>query len=315
MPSCVPSITIGITCFNAQDTISRCLSSALSQHYSNFNVIVVDDFSTDNSFSVLSGFSSPLLTLIRNDVNRGTSFSRNLIITNSTADYICFLDDDDYAHPDRLSIQIQSLIDAGIQHDPYIVSLPSMIRFYPSGYSKYFSPLGTFGHPPSSLQLVDFILFNRRASGVDYGYCSPTAAFMTSRSLLLDSGLFDLSLRRVEDNDIVIRFCFLSARFVGVDIPLVFQSSSSSSYKSHRINLLSELRLLRKNKAYLTECSMYRYARLSAYLRFFYFERLPHFFLIYMLVAFLEKPWFFSCQYSRTFFRRGLHDLRIWAGL
>ena len=306
-----PSVTIGITCFNAEESIERCVESALNQNYSNFNIIVVDDFSSDSSYDRLLGFCSPIITLIRNPVNLGCSSSRNLIVSRSVSDLICFLDDDDVCHPDRVTLQVQSLLDFGVQSQPYIVSVPSMIRKYPSGYIKYFPALGTSGISPTSFQLIDYLLFNRRVNGVDYGYCCPTSSFMTTRQLLLDAGLFDPSMKRVEDNDIVIRFCLLSCRFVGINEVLLYQSSSFSSYKSYRINLLSELRLIRKNKLYLNNCHMYRYSRLSTFLRYFYFTRRLDLFVLYFISLFLDKPLYCLKHYARTFLRRGLHDFRI----
>ena len=310
----LPSVTIGITCFNAVETIGKCVESALAQNYPCFDIIIVDDCSTDGSLSILQSFSSPLVSLFVNTENLGCSSSRNKIINSSKSDIICFLDDDDISHTDRVAIQVKSLLDAGLRSNPYIVSMPSMIRKYPSGYVKYFQALGTSGMPPLPEQLADYLLFNKRHAGVDYGYCCPTAALMTSRKLLLDSGLFDPLMRRVEDNDIVLRFCQLSTTFIGVDVTLVYQSSTISSDKSYRVNLLSELRLLRKHKAYLLSVGMYRYSRLSTFLRFCYFNRCYHDFLLFLIALFLEKPLYFLVHYSRTFVRRGIHDLRITCG-
>ena len=307
----LPSVTIGITCFNASETIEQCVQSALSQNYPNFSIVIVDDSSSDDSLFKLRKFSSPLITLLENHKNLGCSASRNLIITTSFSDLICFLDDDDFSHPDRLSEQVKVLLDAGLRSNPYIVCMPSMVRTYPSGYVKYFRALGTSGKPPTPFQLVDYLLFNHHSYGVDYGYCCPTAALMTSRKLFIDSGLFDVSMRRVEDNDIVLRFCQLSCSFVGIDIPLVFQLSTQSSDKSYRINLLSELRLLRKHKVYLLSRSMYRYSRLSVFLRFFYFTRRYNRFFCFLNAIFLECPFYSLLHYTRTFTRRGIHDLRI----
>lgn len=313
--STLPSVTIGITCFNAADTIVRCVESALTQNYPNYDIIIVDDCSTDGSSLILRSFSSSIITLLENTYNLGCSASRNLIVSTSQSDLICFLDDDDASHPDRLYLQVQALLNVGFKANPYIVCMPSMVRHYPSGYSKYFSALGTTGKPPTPFQFFDYLLFNKHSFGVDYGYCCPTASLMTSRQLFIDSGMFDVSMKRVEDNDIVLRFCQLSCFFVGIDIPLVFQSSSVSSDKSYRINLLSELRLLRKHKSYLLSCSMYRYSRLSVFLRYYYFKRFFAKFFAYICLLFLDHPFYSISHYSRTFLRRGIHDLRIKFGL
>ena len=60
----LPSVTIGITCFNAVETIGKCVESALAQNYPCFDIIIVDDCSTDGSLSILQSFSSPLVSLL-----------------------------------------------------------------------------------------------------------------------------------------------------------------------------------------------------------------------------------------------------------
>ena len=78
-----PLITIGITCFNAQDTIDNAIQSALDQDYPNIEIIVVDDYSTDNSKKVIEDAYKDKINIILHEKNCGVAVSRNTIINNA----------------------------------------------------------------------------------------------------------------------------------------------------------------------------------------------------------------------------------------
>lgn len=94
--------------YNCQDYISDCIKSVLSQSYENWEMIIVDDKSTDNSLKIAKRFSKKdsrikILTL---KFNEGAGLARNLAIKESKGKYIAFLDSDDIWHKDKLEIQI-----------------------------------------------------------------------------------------------------------------------------------------------------------------------------------------------------------------
>ena len=109
-------VTIGITCFNAEDTINRAIKSALDQDWQNKEIIIIDDFSCDNSELIIKktiSISGTNIVYIRNKSNRGTSYCRNKIINKSKGDLICFMDDDDLSDPRRVRLQVKQFINNG----------------------------------------------------------------------------------------------------------------------------------------------------------------------------------------------------------
>ena len=68
-----PLVTVFIPMYNAQKYIRECLDSILAQTYSNFEVIVVDDGSTDGSTSIVESYSDPRIHLYKNEKNRNTT--------------------------------------------------------------------------------------------------------------------------------------------------------------------------------------------------------------------------------------------------
>ena len=92
-----PLVTIGIPCFNAEDTIKRAIKCALTQDWPNIEVIIVDDCSTDKSCQIIKKIISqnPRARLIIHDNNKGPGAVRSLILSEAKGEYIAFFDDDD----------------------------------------------------------------------------------------------------------------------------------------------------------------------------------------------------------------------------
>ena len=82
--------------YNSSKWIKRCLDSILQQTYKDYEIIIVDDMSTDNSVEIIKKYLSYNIWLIENKEKRFNGGSRNIGIDNATGDYILFLDDDDY---------------------------------------------------------------------------------------------------------------------------------------------------------------------------------------------------------------------------
>lgn len=97
------SISILIPMYNAEKTIGRCLESICAQQPSNFEVIIVDDGSSDSSFETTQGFAkdSPFIHIYRQE-NSGVAKTRQKLIELATSDYIMFCDADDYFEPDAI---------------------------------------------------------------------------------------------------------------------------------------------------------------------------------------------------------------------
>ena len=101
-----PLVSVIIPTYNRAGLISRAIESVLAQTYSNFEIIVVDNASRDNTAEVVSLIADARLKFIRHDVNQGPAASRNTGLRNACGDYITFLDSDDEWLSQKLASQL-----------------------------------------------------------------------------------------------------------------------------------------------------------------------------------------------------------------
>lgn len=89
---------------NAEKTIRRCIESLFNNTYKDFEVIAVEDGSADNSWAVLSELAEEYhaLKALKNETNKGVSYTRNRGLEQAAGEYICFTDSDDWVAPDYL---------------------------------------------------------------------------------------------------------------------------------------------------------------------------------------------------------------------
>src|ERR1039458_5800762 len=94
-----PYFSIVIPVFNREQEVQRALSSCLVQDFQAFEVVVVDDASTDNSATVVEGLQDQRVRLIRHAKNRGVCPARNTGVQAAAGEWIVFLDSDDELLP------------------------------------------------------------------------------------------------------------------------------------------------------------------------------------------------------------------------
>ena len=104
-----PKITVLMALFNAEKFVGKAIQSVLNQTCKNFEILVVDDASTDNGIDAVLSFNDPRIKIIRNDKNSGAAHSRNIGIQNINTEYIAILDLDDIFYPTKLEEQIRFL--------------------------------------------------------------------------------------------------------------------------------------------------------------------------------------------------------------
>ncbi len=104
----MPTVSIIIPTYNREHLLGRAIQSVLDQTYQNFELIIVDDGSTDDTEKLVKSFNSEKIRYIRHGENKGPSAARNTGIQSAKGDYIAFQDSDDEWMPRKLEKQIRA---------------------------------------------------------------------------------------------------------------------------------------------------------------------------------------------------------------
>jgi glycosyltransferase involved in cell wall biosynthesis len=108
--------SVVIPVFNAQKTIVQTISSCINQTYTNYEILIIDDCSNDETVNIIkSNFVSHKIKLFQFDTNKGVSKARNFGWENANGDYITFLDSDDIWHTQKLEILNELLQNSEIE--------------------------------------------------------------------------------------------------------------------------------------------------------------------------------------------------------
>lgn len=179
-------VSVIIPTFNRLVKVSRAILSVLSQTFADFEIIVIDDGSVDETLDSLDRFNGEI-RIIRHSINRGVSEARNSGIRASRAQLIAFLDSDDYWMPEKLDVQVKFFLenpDAMICQTEEIW-IRNGVRVNPR--NRHLKPSGDIFEQSLKLCLV-----------------SPSAV-MLRKSLLEEVGLFDQDFPVCEDYDLWLR--------------------------------------------------------------------------------------------------------------
>ena len=120
-----PQVSVVIPVWNGERHLKQAIESILAQDCLNFELIIIDDGSTDGSRRIAASFSHDKRVVIRTQENAGVVSARNLGLQVAEGEFVAFLDADDIAKPDRLSKQV-----AYLQANPEVAVVGSHITYF-----------------------------------------------------------------------------------------------------------------------------------------------------------------------------------------
>ena len=104
-----PDLSVVMGCYNNALTIKEAVDSILQQTFSNFEIFIIDDCSTDDTVAIIEKYNDPRIHIIKNKTNQGLGYSLSLGVALSRGDYIARMDADDVSFPSRFEKQIAYL--------------------------------------------------------------------------------------------------------------------------------------------------------------------------------------------------------------
>lgn len=111
----LPLVSIIMTNFNKNKLLKLSINSVLLQSYKNFELLVIDDNSNDDSIEIIKNINDPRIKLFKTSINYGTYACRNFGILQSSGKYITFLDSDDFIEKDHINKKINKIINLNIK--------------------------------------------------------------------------------------------------------------------------------------------------------------------------------------------------------
>ena len=226
-----PRVSVIIPAYNAAGCVRRAVESVLKQSFRDFELLVVDDGSTDATRAVLSGYGTRLRLLAQ--ANSGPAAARNHGIRHARGDYVAFLDADDYWQAEKLQRQV-GLLDAQAE-----IGFCSTATAVVDNAGR---PAGDWPCHMDAGPLPDILFLHGTVIS------GSTSGVLARRHLIDELGGFDESLRGFEDPDLWIR---LAARTGYACIPeaLTVVVRTPNSVSGNLINMRqATLASFRKNR-------------------------------------------------------------------
>ncbi len=182
--------SVVIPSYNREKVVLRAIDSVLKQTFQDFEIVVVDDGSSDNTRTVVTAIADKRVRYVY-QYNKGATAARNTGIENSQGEYVSFLDSDDIWHPEMLEKQLTAYMS-----DPEIGWVYTNVQgIHSDGSSFPFGlPLGIHGYC--------------YAEALRQGYIAPTTVISAKKEALVKVGMFDTNLPASQDDDI----CFKLAK-------------------------------------------------------------------------------------------------------
>ena len=224
-------VSVIIPCYNQGHFLGEAIESIFAQTYRHFEIIVVDDGSSDNTADIAAAYTG--VKYIRQE-NRGLAAARNTGLNHSIGPYLVFLDADDCLLPDALAAGLRCIK----QHPA--------CAFVSGGYRRIDRAGVIIAEPtPAGIEKDHYLAFLRG------NYVGMHAAVMYQRRLLTDCGGFDSSLPACEDYQLYFRLARTHPVHCHDTVVAEYRTYDSSMSTDVAIMLPTVLKVLRSQRKYL----------------------------------------------------------------
>ncbi len=183
-------VSVIIPTFNRGNLIEKSIKSVLNQTYQNFEVIVVDDGSTDNTSNVIEKINDDRIKYIKLNNNKGASNARNIGIKKARGKYISFQDSDDLFYPNKLEKQLQNIINKKSNLDFCKIKV-----IFNKTYSYFY---------PNKRQEKSILCGKIFDELISEGNFISTQSMFVERNFMRKF-FFDINMPRLQDFDVILR--------------------------------------------------------------------------------------------------------------
>jgi len=191
-----PKVSVIIPTYNRENFVVKAIDSVLCQEFKDYEIIVVDDGSTDNTKKNLKRYGDKIKYIYQD--NSGVSVARNTGIKYSTGEWLAFLDSDDEWMPDYLLTQIEK---ANENPDICMQTTDSLVTELNGKKESYYKIHGSL----PKFKKKNYLFIEKPLYFIIKHGPWPPCATIIRRDAIMKAGLFDTSLKRTEDYDLMVR--------------------------------------------------------------------------------------------------------------
>jgi glycosyltransferase involved in cell wall biosynthesis len=218
-----PSVTVFIACYNSSLYIEKAIKSILAQTFEDFELLIIDDGSTDDTLALIKRYKDKRIRILLNGENKGIAYTRQKGLHAAKGKYIAILDSDDIAFPDRIQRQVDQMM-----KDPDLAICGSQAILKQNGIESLMST--KVGDDKIAMHLV-------------FGNIFINSTVMLNRKFAIDVGGYKLPL--AEDYDLAIR---LSENHHVLNLP---DTLACYNYHEQNISILKQKELEEAEKTIL----------------------------------------------------------------
>ena len=209
MKSDKPKISVLMPVYNGEQFLDKSIKSVLNQTFNNFEYIIINDGSTDDSLKIIESYEDSRIKIINFSKNMGITAALNNGLNAAKGDYIARQDQDDISHPERFSLQVEYLENNDVDLvDANFIFIDENDKYIQDYEKRYFNPDETLSH----------LFF----------YEMVHASIMCKRSIFTKYNI-QYRKRPTEDYDLFIRLAKAGMRAGRLDQKLIKQRKHPSS--------------------------------------------------------------------------------------
>lgn len=213
-----PLVSIVMPVYNSAPFICSSIRSVLAQTCKNWELLIVDDASVDETVSVIEEFSSkdPRIKLFQNSINRGAGAARNIAIEEARGDFIAFLDADDLWLPEKLEVQLKFMQEKNL----------------PMSYSSYRLISESGEILPKMIEAIPVLTYNKLLKS---NYVGNLTGMYSTRAL---GKIYSPLLRKRQDWALWLDVLKKTGTAQGIQQPLAFYRVRKDSISNNKVGLV-----------------------------------------------------------------------------
>jgi glycosyltransferase involved in cell wall biosynthesis len=246
----MPKVSVIMPVYNVEQFVAEAVTSVLAQSFEDFELLIIDDRSPDQSIAICQSFDDPRIRILHHEFNRGLAGARNTGVHHAQGEYLAFLDSDDCWHKEKLARHVEHLeanpkVGVSFSRSAFIdedgtpnhcFQMPRLKDIEP-GYYLCRNPIGNGSAPVIRKAVFEAISYNDTLHGID------------------EEWFFDERLRRSEDIECWIRIVLTTDWIVeGIPEPLTLYRLNAGGLSA---NLLLQLesweQVIEKTRGYAPE--------------------------------------------------------------